>query len=191
MSELSDQHRRSIRLKGFDYTKPGAYFVTICTHRRDLLFGDVASGQMKLSAFGQIAHDEWWLGEKKRPDIQLDVWTVMPNHVHGIVSIVPGPKGTARRAPTELPRRFGRAISGALATLVGAYKSAVARRINQARQTPAQPVWQKGFYEHVVRNETELNRIREYISCNPERWPFDPDNPAAVASVDEPEPWDL
>ena len=70
--ETSEHHRRSIRLKGFDYAQPGAYFVTICTHERVLLLGDVVSGRMKCNAFGQIAHEEWWLGEKKRPDIQLD-----------------------------------------------------------------------------------------------------------------------
>lgn len=185
--ERSDQHRRSIRLKGFDYGQPGANFVTICAHHRGLLFGDVVSGQMRCNIFGKIAHEEWWRGEKKRLDIQLDAWTVMPNHAHGIVSILPGPGGTARRAPTELPRSFGKAISGSLATFVGAYKSAVARRINVTRGTPGQEVWQRGYYERVIRSQDELNRIRKHILANPDRWPYDPENPAAKSADENPE----
>ena len=191
MSDLSDHRRRSIRLKGFDYTQPGAYFVTICTDQRALLFGDVVSGQMRCNTFGQIAHEEWWLGEKKRSDIQLDAWTVMPNHVHGIVGILPGPRGTARRAPTVFPRSFGKAVAGSLSTLVGAYKSAVARHINKVRGTPGQEVWQRGYYEHVVRNDDELKHIHEYILANPQRWPFDPENPVATVTEENLEAWEL
>ena len=114
----------------------------------------------------------------------------MPNHVHGIVVLLPGPMGTARRAPTKLPRSFGKAISGSLATFVGAYKSAVARRINITHGTPAQEVWQRGYYERVVRDERELNRIREYILMNPERWPSDPENPAATVTDEDLKAWE-
>ena len=115
----------------------------------------------------------------------------MPNHAHGIVCILPGPRGTARRAPTVLPRSFGQGIAGSLAALVGAYKSAVARRSNKARGTPAHEVWQRGYFERVVRDERELNRIREYILANPVRWPFDPENPAATVADEDLEAWEL
>jgi REP element-mobilizing transposase RayT len=108
--DLSMHQRRSIRVKGYDYTQPGAYFVTICTDQHGLLFGDVLSGQMRCIEYGRIAHEEWWKAERKRDDIQLDAWVVMPNHVHGIVRIFPEAAGTARRAPTVLPDILDRLI---------------------------------------------------------------------------------
>jgi len=176
-------HRRSIRLKEFDYTSPGAYFVTICTVDRAPLLGGIIEGQMRMSEYGTIAQEEWWRGEKIRPGIHLDAWVVMPNHVHGVVIIDTGPRGTARRA--QAPEQFGQPVPTSLPTLMRAYKSAVTRRVNLLRQTPGAPVWQRDYYEHVVRDEDDLNRIREYILTNPQRWPFDHENPARVGGEEE------
>ncbi|HUU12380.1 MAG TPA: transposase [Terriglobia bacterium] len=186
--DRSNHHRRSIRLKGHDYSQPGAYYLTICTFNRDFLFGDIVSGQMRCNGFGQIAQEEWWRSEKIRRGVEMDAWVVMPNHVHGILMITQITAGTARRAPTM--GRFGRPISGSLPTIIGAYKSAVSKRINEIRGTPGGTVWQREYYEHVVRNDDELNRIREYIATNPLRWPYDPENPATVADEDEAYPWE-
>lgn len=182
-----DQHnRRSIRLKGYDYTQPGAYFVTICTYKRVWLFGDVVDGRMRLNPFGRIVADEWRRTERLRDNVALDAFVVMPNHVHGIIVIAADPDGdgsnhcrdTARRVPTGTNRRFGQPRPGSLPTIVGAFKSACTRRINRLRVAAGAPVWQRNYYEHVVRNRRALERIRRYIRQNPARWHRDRNHPA-------------
>ena len=145
--------RRSIRLPSYDYGQPGAYFVTVCTHDRACLFGDVIDGCMALNAHGRIARDEWRRTERLRDNVALDAFVVMPNHVHGIVVITGDADGsgdtdgggstrrrdTARRVPTTgTGRRFGQPRPGTLPTIVGAFKSAATRRIQRyIRQNPA------------------------------------------------------
>ena len=91
--------RRSIRLRGYDYARPGSYFVTACTHRRELLFGEAIDGQMRRNALGDIVHAEWYATERVRPEVQSDAFVVMPNHLHGILEIID--VGARRRlAPT-------------------------------------------------------------------------------------------
>ena len=176
-------HRRSIRLPGYDYSSPGAYYVTICTHEKSFLFGRVLDGQMHRNDFGDVAHEEWFRSAKLRHDIMLDAFIVMPNHIHGIIIR----RGTARRAPTV--ERFGKPVAGSLPTLVRAYKSAVTQGINTLRKTPGESVWQENYYEHIVRSEAELNRIREYIATNPLRWGSDRYNPERSTSADEDFDW--
>lgn len=180
-------HRRSIRLPGYDYSSAGAYYVTICTREKTFLFGRVLDGQMHRNHYGDVAHEEWFRSAKLRNDIMLDTFVVMPNHVHGIiVRTHPGRNwdgGTARRAPTV--ERFGKPATGSLPTLVRGYKSAVTQGVNALRKTPGEPVWQRNYYEHIVRSEVELNRIREYIATNPLRWGSDRYNPERSSSADE------
>ena len=126
-------HRRSIRLKGYDYSQIGAYFITICTQNRECLFGKIVDGKMVLNPFGRIVADEWTKTALIRDEIKLDEWVVMPNHFHGIV-VVTNCRGTARRAPTV--ERFGKPVSGSIPTIVRSFKSAVTKRINELRQTP-------------------------------------------------------
>jgi putative transposase len=171
-------NRRSIRLRGYDYSSPSAYFITICTHQKEFLLGRVLNGQMYRNTYGEIAEEEWFRSAAIRKEIQLDAWMVMPNHVHGIVMINPvvgahGNVGAHRHVPLQVPARRPRS----LATFVGGFKGAVNRRINEMRRTPGAPVWQDNYYEHVVRNEDELARIREYIMTNPLRWMYDRENP--------------
>jgi REP element-mobilizing transposase RayT len=161
-------HRRSLRLHQYDYSSPGYYYVTICAHDKRPLFGRVFDGQMRRDDCGEIAHREWLRSAELRSDIALDAFIVMPNHIHGII-LIRG--GTARHAPTV--EQFGKPVRDSLATLVRAYKSAVTRGVNEFRSTPGAPVWQRNYYEHVIRDEEELNRIREYILTNPLRWDFD------------------
>ena len=157
-------NRRSIRLKDFDYSQPGAYFVTVCTYRREHLFGKLVDGEMRLNRFGRIVWEEWMRSADIRPEIILDEFVVMPNHVHGIIVITESKStdnhqnlvGAHGRAPL---RRKPRSLSSFLA----GWKSATAKRINQIRGTPGGAVLQRNFYDHIVRNERSLNRTREYI----------------------------
>ena len=172
-------HRRSVRLRDYDYRQAGAYFVTICAHDRLCIFGEAEGSRVVLNDYGIVVQEEWLRTEAQRPHVRLDAFVVMPNHVHGIIVLqADDQEGTARRAPTGATARFGEALAGSLATVVGAFKSAASRRINQMRGTPGMPVWQRNYYEHVIRSEKELNRIRQYIADNPTRWALDPENPS-------------
>jgi putative transposase len=162
-------HRRSIRLKGYDYAQPGAYFVTVCTWDRECLLCEVVDGETRLNEYGMAIHDEWLKTAELRENVELDASMIIPNHFHGNVVITDG-RGTARRAPTE---EFGKPVAYFVPTIIRAFKSASTKRINEIRSTPGAPVWQRNYYEHVVRNETELNAIRQYIRSNPANWTTD------------------
>jgi putative transposase len=174
-------HRRSIRLPGHDYRSPGAYFVTICTHQGKLLFGEVVDDDVVLNEDGQIAHEEWQASEDIRREIELDAFVIMPNHIHCIVWIretddnsvvrVHSVVGAHGRAPLRAPRSLGSFIAG--------YKAAVTARINHLRDTPGARVWQRNYYEHIIRNDASLNRIRAYIQHNPACWAEDSLHPGA------------
>ncbi|WP_070962237.1 transposase [Desulfococcus multivorans] len=194
-----ERNRRSIRLHGYDYSRAGAYFVTICTQNRECLFGDIVAGQMRLNGAGRIVADEWIKTAEIRDEIELDEWVVMPNHFHGIIVIadgrgdrrvapmgctrISGEKGDRRVAPVGCTRISGEqgdrpvAPTGPQPRSVGAvmagFKSAATKRINELRQSPGTKLWQRNYWEHIVRNETELNRIREYIHNNPAQWGMD------------------
>jgi REP element-mobilizing transposase RayT len=169
-----DHHRparRSIRLKEYDYADPGAYFVTICVSGKRFLFGRLVRGQVVLNEYGQ-AVQACWLG---LPDhylnMELDAFVVMPNHVHGIFII------TDVRAGLRPARKGAASKRPALPEIVRAFKAFCSRRINEMRGTRGARVWQRNYYEHVIRDEQSLNRVREYIVANPERWDLDRENP--------------
>ena len=173
-------HRRSIRLKGYDYAQAGAYFITVVTCDRECLFGDVAESEMRLNDYGSIVQDEWTKSAVLRPRVMLDAFVVMPNHIHGIIALADDDgRGTLQRAPTI--ERFGKPTSDSIPTILRLFKSATTKRINEMRDTPGMPVWQRNYYEHIIRNESSLDRIRQYISDNPARWAIDRENPQAVA----------
>jgi putative transposase len=179
-----DKHyRRSVRLMGYDYAQEGAYFVTICTQNRTCLFGEVVNSEMRLTDFGAVAQTEWLRTAELRSNVALDAFVVMPNHVHGVVVIVGDEEGTARRAPTIKAEQFGKPAHGSLPTIVRAFKSAVTKRINEMRGTPGASVWQSRYYEHVIRNEDELHRVRRYIIDNPLRWELDTENPSRKPGI--------
>lgn len=175
-----NRYRRSIRLKGYDYSQPGAYFITICTHERISLFGETKNGFMELNELGEVIRTEWLKTATIRPNFTLDEWIIMPNHLHGIIVInngrgtLPRAPGTQQRAPTE---RFGKPVSNSIPTIIRSFKSSSTKRINEERNLPFAPVWQRNYYEHVIRNENSLCRIREYIINNPSRWQYDSENP--------------
>ncbi len=163
------RNRRSTRLQGYNYSLAGAYFTTICTHHRQYLFGDIVDGEMRINDAGLLTQQCWQEIPVHFANTELDAFVVMPNHLHGIVVIIG--RGTACRAPTM--ERFGQPVAGSLPTVVRSFKSAVSKHINALRQTPGGRVWQRNYWEHIIRNELELSRIREYISTNPVRWEMD------------------
>lgn len=152
-------HRHSMRLPNYDYTQPGTYYLTLCTHQRACLFGEILDGVMNLNPFGTIVTEDWAHLPKHHPHLALDVFVVMPNHLHGIL---------------VLCEENTRSISD----IMRGFKSFSARRINRLRQLNGVAVWQTAFYDHVVRDESDLARIREYIVNNPARWAEDVENQA-------------
>jgi putative transposase len=165
-------NRKSIRLRGYDYSQLGAYFVTICVHNRKSLFGEIVNSEMKLNNLGLIAEAAWVDLPNHFPAIVLDTFIVMPNHTHGIIII------RDTRNINLLSLR------PSLASIVGSYKATVSRNINRLRPTPDAPVWQRNYYEHIIRNNSALHHIRRYITENPEHWPKDPENPLQIAYSD-------
>ena len=176
-------HRRSIRIKEYDYSREGLYFITICTFNHACLFGHIDNGDMAMTEYGNIVYNEWLQTGEMRKNIILNEFVVMPNHIHGIIEINDSTRrgtmpralvhretkrqGTKHCAPTE---QFGKPTSNTIPTIVRGYKSTVTKQINTIRKTPGQPVWQRSYYEHIIRNEKSYNRISEYIRYNPEKW---------------------
>ncbi|MGP8049047.1 MAG: transposase [Desulfobaccales bacterium] len=172
--------RVSLRLLGFDYSKEGAYFVTIAVKRRQYLFGNIIDNEMNLNEFGKIVAASWDdLSSHFNPALKLDAFRVMPNHVHGIIIITREkgfgfPSGSSIETGGETPPLQK---PPALGEILGYYKYQSAVRINALRNSVGTSVWQRGYYEHVIRDDRSLNRIREYIAGNPQRWHLDRENP--------------
>ncbi len=186
MGNSNHRPRRSVRLKGYDYSQAGAYFVTLCAHNRECLFGDVGARravpdsvpEMILSNFGDIVVAEWLKTATIHAGIELGEFVVMPNHFHGILILG---EGTARRAPTI--EKFGQPVAGSIPTIIRSFKSAVTKCINEIRNTPGAPVWQRNYYEHIIRNEADYTGIVEYIAHNPQQWAEDSLHPNAINHI--------
>lgn len=186
MAELYQQKYRiaSARHPTWEYTSPGYYFVTICTGRRIHYFGNVVNGDMILSQAGQIVADEWNKTEHIRSRVTLDAWVVMPNHMHGIVVILTDELSTnnvsTQTGRDEAPPRLydekikNQRISprpNSLGAIIGQFKSKCTKRIRQAGVP--QFSWQPRYHDHIIRNDRALQRIRQYIRCNPANWQTD------------------
>jgi putative transposase len=165
MNPAPMSQRHSIRLADFDYTAVGAFFVTICTDRQICLFGQVVEDEVRLSSFGQVANREWLRLASRFPGLMLDAFVVMPNHLHAILIL-----WRDRKDIGPQKEAFGHPVTGSIPTIVRAYKSSVALRINRQRGTPGAPVWQRNYWEHVIRETEDWSRIREYVLANPRRW---------------------
>ncbi|HEX2987584.1 MAG TPA: transposase [Chloroflexota bacterium] len=169
--------RRSIRLRGHDYSQPGAYFVTICTLDGRSLLWETAVGQSGLSPCGKIALQCWENIPKHFPLLSLDAYVVMPNHVHGILMISECEPSSPSGGEISPRLSFSGSRRGSIAAIVGAYKSAVSRQTRGLPCAETGGFWQRGYYERIIRDEAELGRVREYIANNPISWADDPENP--------------
>lgn len=176
-------HRRSIRLKGYDYAQAGLYFITICCENRICRFGSVGNGEMILNEFGKIARDEWLKTPTLRPNTALHEFVIMPNHIHGIIQI--------RRGECNSPLIRGecnsplRSPSQTVGAIVRGYKSAVTKQLRVLGLT--EKLWQRNYWEHIIRNENEYKRIGQYIINNPQKWENDKLNHGDGNRVLEPE----
>ena len=182
-------HRRSIRLKGYDYSWPGAYFITICTQDRQCLFGKVVGGEMWLNHAGAMAERWWQELNRKFRHIQTDVHIVMPNHVHGIIVIQS--VGADLRV---CPYMKGAHIGAPLPEIVQWFKTMTTNEYIRRVKNDGWPpfpgrLWQRNYYEHVIRDDQSLYRIRNYILENPLLWHLDRENPSAVGDDPDWESW--
>jgi len=202
---LQDRHhRRSIRMKGYDYSQPGAYFVTICTHGKQSLFGKIVDGEMKLNDFGKVVEFTWNDLVNHVDGIELGPFVIMPNHIHGIIHIIarksvgagsnngasvgagsepartepartePARTEPARTEPARTePARTSARKQTPLSEIVRQLKTFSAKRINLLRKSTGEPVWQRNYYEHIIRNNESYQKIGEYILTNPIQWEND------------------
>ncbi len=176
--------RKLTRLAGYDYSQNGAYFVTICTHNREVLFWEIVDGEMSLTSAGEIVLACWNDLVKHYPYAEYDAFVIMPNHIHAIVMLIndnvpasPVGKGlrpfrTTSQFPETLPVK-----AQSLPKIMGSLKSFSARRINEQRDMPGVAVWQNSYHDHIIRDEADLNIRRQYILTNPSRWQEDAENP--------------
>jgi REP-associated tyrosine transposase len=182
-SQLPD--RRSTRWRGYDYSSRGIYFVTICAFKRRAIFGSISSGALVPSLAGRIASEIWFDLPNHHVGLELDAFVVMPNHVHGILLLC-SPKSAGAIQKAE----GGDAVVGAglrparrganLSEIIRAFKTFSALKINSVRGTKGQEVWQRSYFERVVRDGKEMEKVQRYIGENPMRWEFDRENPVAV-----------
>ncbi len=168
-------HRRSIRLQNYDYTQAGAYFVTICTYQRQCLLGEIEDGQIRLSDIGAVAQAAWLDLPDHYPRVALDVFVLMPNHVHGIVVMRDVVGAGLQTRPYETPSVPTKRC--ALPEIIRGFKTYSARRVNELRGVAGVPLWQRNYYEHIIRDENERGSIQEYIVNNPAKWADDMDHP--------------
>jgi putative transposase len=175
-------HRRSIRLEGYDYSQEGLYFVTICTEKRDCLFGDIFNGEMVLNEMGMIAYHEWLETPVIRKNVGLDVFVVMPNHIHGIIIIKEAGCGGELNSPFNNPmNNIEEGVcntplhspSQTIGSIVRGYKASVTGKINALKNTKGIVVWQSNYWEHIIRDEGSYSNISEYIINNAFNWNTD------------------
>ena len=167
--------RRSPRLPGYDYGAVGAYFVTVCVQDGRCLFGNIVDGVMRPNDAGRMAECCWLDIPAHFPRVEVDVFVVMPNHVHGILCITEPAPETGAGAERPVKGR-PRGTSKTIGSVIRGFKIGVTSWMRQ--HTPGLTVWQRNYYEHVVRNREDMERIREYIANNPARWALDRENPA-------------
>ncbi len=172
-------HRRSIRLHGYDYSQPGQYFITICSYQHQPVFGEIINYEMQLNEWGQIVHDEWVKTPLMRKEIELGAFILMPDHFHAIVHIIDC--GNVQIACANALGAYGHTPltdlqnplctpSKTIGAMIRGFKGSVTTRINMLRHTPGIPIWQRNYYEHIIKTEKEYQQIDAYIKNNPANW---------------------
>jgi len=176
-------HRRSVRLDGYDYSQDGWYSVTMCAQNHACMFGNIVNDQMRLNNAGLMVRTWWRKVGGKFPSVQTDGYIIMPNHFHGIVNI-------AGAAPCGHDSKLGqpRGVAPTLGDIVNWFKTMTTNQyIRGVKQNGWSSfdgkLWQRNYYEHIIRNEEELNHIRQYIAENPINWRKDEENPDVTASL--------
>ena len=195
----SGRHRRhSLRLTGFDYGRVGAYFVTVVVNDGLCLFGEIVEETMRLNEAGTMAVNIWATLPRQFPTIKLDAFAVMPNHIHGILMLNPPEEASLEDdrqvagpdAPSGATTRVAPTVDRyTLGNVIGAYKSLTTVEYGRGVKGRGWPpfngrLWQRNYYEHVIRNDASLRRIHEYVHNNPARWSFDHENSLAVNPQD-------
>jgi len=156
----------SNRLECWDYTTPGYYFITICIKNMQCLLGCITDGRIQLSPIGKIIADEWQKTKMIRPNVDLDQWIIMPNHIHGIIII------TKRNNVQTLRRNVSaRLLPNSLGSIIGQFKSKCTKQIRA--DVYAQFNWHRNYHDHIIRSEQSLHQIRLYIKTNPAKWDMD------------------
>jgi len=178
-------HRNSIRLKAYDYRSAGCYFITICTFEKEPMLAEISGGETHLTPLGKVVRECWTEIPQHFPNAELDEFVVMPDHLHGIIVFnnstppvgaqhaAPDPMTAAQRAQHAAPLR--NVLPTSLGAVIRSFKSAGTKRINELRNTPGLPAWQRNYHERVIRNDGELYALRDYIQTNPARWEDDPE----------------
>lgn len=173
--------RRSIRLDSYDYSRCGAYFITLCTEGSIPIFGTIENGEMFLNNVGTMVREEWLKSAQIRSEIELDEFVIMPNHLHGIIFIrdmAELPVGATRGRPLPCGPK-----SRSIGAIIGGFKSAVTHRINEQQNTQNVIIWQRSYFEHIIHNENSLNKIRCYIRQNPLNWSLDNERDSLIKFV--------
>jgi REP element-mobilizing transposase RayT len=181
-------NRQSIRLQGYDYSESGSYFITICTYKKEHLFGEIVNSEMKLNLIGQYAYNQWKQIPQRFENVELNEFVIMPNHIHGIIVIVSGrgeglenchnfpPKSTfSNPSPIQdhSTSRFNGTVPGSIGAIIQNFKSGTSRKINAMPEMKNVKIWQINYYDHIIRDREDYDRIVEYIRDNPSNWEKD------------------
>lgn len=161
--------RNSVRIKGYDYSQAGAYFVTICAHNKECLFGEINDGVIILNDVGKIVKFERLKNQELRHNVKSEEYVIMPNHIHGIIII----EDEELSRSEGQPEIFGKPVKNSLPTIIRSFKSAATRQFNLMTHNPGKRLWQRNYYEHIIRDENDCRRIREYIDSNTVKWELD------------------
>lgn len=157
--------KHSIRLPGFDYRGRGPYFVTLVVRNRRRILAQRLGNRLALTPAGRIVEDEWGLLAVRRPETQPDAFVVMPDHIHFIIGLSDAPRAPTQQTAGRLTRP-----PRSLGAVVAQFKAGTTRRINALRNTPGIQLWQRNYFEHIIRSDASLQRIRRYIRDNPRKW---------------------
>ncbi|MDT8381936.1 MAG: transposase [Brevefilum sp.] len=167
MDKQPDRHRKNVRLKDYDYASPGYYFVSIVSYERKNIFGEIIDGEMNLNQAGKTVEQTWQDIPKHFPNTSCEIFVVMPNHIHGIINIIDDEivRAQSIRGNGVKPKSIG--------SIIGSFKSAVTKQLHQTKTINQERIWQRNYYEHIIRDEDDYQQITDYIAANPINWGHD------------------
>ncbi len=168
-------HRRSIRLTGYDYTQAGAYFITLVVSDRECLLGEIVGGEIQINDYGRIVEAEWSRLPTRFQILEIGPAVIMPNHFHAIFRL----RDSSVSDDNHRERRFGTMIPDSVPSIVRSFKSSITLRINSMMKSPGQVFWQRNYYERIIRDPDEYDRISHYVENNPFHWEIDQLNPGS------------